>query len=150
MERHRRPPCLPPGQQVIGGACYATCMPNPLAHFAIHVDDVERARTFYTAVFGWTIVPWGPPGFYMIYPDGTEGGGPQGALHARHEPLSGTGLRAFECTFSVEDPAAIADAVEANGGEVIARDIEIPTVGTLCQFRDPDGNLCNAMKYVSH
>ena len=29
-------------------------MTNQLAHFAIHADDLERARKFYAGVFGWT------------------------------------------------------------------------------------------------
>ncbi len=40
--------------------------PNHLAHFAINADDVERAKRFYAAVFGWRFEAWGPPGFYMI------------------------------------------------------------------------------------
>ena len=36
-------------------------MPANLAAFAIHVDDVDRARAFYEAVFGWVFEPWGPP-----------------------------------------------------------------------------------------
>ena len=41
-------------------------MPNNISHFAIQADDVERARRFYSAVFGWTFEAWGPPGFYRI------------------------------------------------------------------------------------
>lgn len=26
---------------------------NNVAHFAVHADDVERARNFYSGVFGW-------------------------------------------------------------------------------------------------
>ena len=29
-------------------------MPNNIAHFSIHADDCERAKTFYERVFGWT------------------------------------------------------------------------------------------------
>ena len=38
-------------------------MTTNLAAFALHVDEVDRARAFYEAVFGWTFEPWGPPGF---------------------------------------------------------------------------------------
>lgn len=124
-------------------------MPNPLAHFAIHADDVERARAFYEAVFGWTFRAWGPPGFYMIYPDGAEDAPtPHGSLQARHEPLEGTGLRGFECSFAVEDVASITEAIAENGGTVVAAGIEIPTVGTLTQFRDTEGNVVTAMQYA--
>jgi uncharacterized protein len=38
-------------------------MSGNLASFAIHVDDVDRARAFYEAVLGWEFEAWGPPGF---------------------------------------------------------------------------------------
>jgi predicted enzyme related to lactoylglutathione lyase len=52
-------------------------MPNDLAHFAIQVDDTQRAIRFYESVFGWNFQPWGPPGFWMIY---TSPGAPTGSL----------------------------------------------------------------------
>ena len=54
-------------------------MPNNLKHFAVHADDVERARKFYEEAFGWKFTAWGPPGFFLIK-TGTEGDpGVQGA-----------------------------------------------------------------------
>jgi predicted enzyme related to lactoylglutathione lyase len=38
-------------------------MPQNVAHFAIHADDVDRARGFYEQVFGWCFEGWGPAGF---------------------------------------------------------------------------------------
>ena len=55
-------------------------MPNNLKHFAIHADDVPRARAFYEKVFGWQFRPWGPPGFYLIQTGTDEDPGVQGAL----------------------------------------------------------------------
>lgn len=34
-------------------------MPAPLRHFAIIAADVDRAKAFYEAVFGWRIEPLG-------------------------------------------------------------------------------------------
>lgn len=39
-------------------------MPNNVKHFAVHADDVDRARKFYESVLGWQFTPWGPPNFY--------------------------------------------------------------------------------------
>ena len=39
---------------------------NNVCHFAVHADDVERARVFYENVFGWRFEEWGPPEFYLI------------------------------------------------------------------------------------
>jgi predicted enzyme related to lactoylglutathione lyase len=122
-------------------------MPNNLASFAIHVDDVDRARAFYEAVFEWTFEPWGPPGFYLIHTGDAASPGIQGLMHKRHSPRADGGLNGFEVTFSVDDVDVIADRVEANGGTITYAKSVIPTVGALIRFLDTEGNDVGAMRY---
>ena len=122
-------------------------MPASLSAFAIHVDDTERAIAFYAAVFGWRFEPWGPPGFYLIHTGDEASPGVQGLMHKRLEPRTGTGLNGFEPTFAVDDVAAVAAAVEANGGTMTMQPSPIPTVGTLIRFLDTEGNDVGAMRY---
>lgn len=122
-------------------------MANNLASFAIHVDDVDRARAFYEAVFGWRFEQWGPPGFYLIQTGDDAAPGIQGLMHARQEPRTGTGLNGIEATFSVDDVNAIAEAVRANGGRITMEPAVIPTVGTLIRFLDTEQNEIGAMTY---
>lgn len=124
-----------------------TAMANNLASFAIHVDDVARARRFYEAVFGWEFEPWGPPDFYLIHTGDAASPGIQGLMHKRHAPRSGTGLNGFEPTFSVADVDRIVALAEANGGTVIFPPTAIPTVGRLARFLDTEGNDVGAMQY---
>lgn len=122
--------------------------PNNLRHFAVECDDVERAKSFYEAVFGWSIRPWGPPGFYQIFSGTPEDPGVLGALQARREPLTGGGgNRAFECTIGVEALEPIVAAVEANGGRVAMSRYRIEGVGELIYFEDTEGNRVGAMAY---
>jgi len=122
-------------------------MPNNIAHFAIHADDVDRARGFYEGVFGWQFEEWGPAGFFRIRTGTADSPGIEGALHARQEPLSGTGVRTFECTVSVDDLAPIKEAVVRLGGHVVLEETAIPTVGTLIHVQDTEGNVFGAMRY---
>jgi predicted enzyme related to lactoylglutathione lyase len=122
-------------------------MPNNLASFAIHVDDVDRARRFYEAVFGWVFEPWGPPGFYLIHTGDEASPGIQGLMHKRQVPRTGTGLNGIEPSFSVDDVDAIAALVEANGGTITFAKGVIPTVGALIRFLDTEGNDIGAMQY---
>jgi predicted enzyme related to lactoylglutathione lyase len=122
-------------------------MPSNLASFAIHVDDVARARRFYERVFGWSFEPWGPPGFYLIHTGNEADPGIQGLMHRRQQPRTGTGLNGIEATFAVDDLDAILAAVEANGGKVTMSKAPIPTVGVLVRFLDTEGNEVGAMKY---
>ncbi|MEO7690231.1 MAG: VOC family protein [Sphingomonas sp.] len=122
-------------------------MPANLASFAIHVDDVDRARRFYEAIFGWEFEPWGPPGFYLIHTGDEASPGIQGLMHKRQVPRTGTGLNGVEPSFSVNDVDAVAALVEANGGTITYAKAVIPTVGALIRFLDTEGNDIGAMQY---
>lgn len=123
-------------------------MAHNVVHFAIHADDVDWARWFYTEVFGWRFEAWGPPNFYRVQTGTADDLGIEGALHERQEPLDGRGVRAFECTVSVDDLGAARAAVLKAGGTVRTQDIDIPGVGTLFQFLDTEGNVLCAMRYI--
>ena len=125
-------------------------MANNVVHFAIHADDVDRAQRFYRGVFGWRFEAWGPPGFYRVHTGTPENPGIEGALHDRNEPLTGTGMRGFHCTVSVDDVAATKAAVVEHGGTIVHDEMEIHTVGTLIGFLDTEGNEVAAMKYLSY
>ena len=122
-------------------------MPNDLAHFAIHADDCPRAKHFYETVFGWTFEPWGPPGFWRIHT--SPGAAVHGALQERREKVTGKGMIGFECSISVEDVKAIADAIAEHGGKVTMPPFEIEGVGTLVMFEDTEGNVVGAMQYLA-
>ena len=120
-------------------------MSNHVVHFAIHADDTERARQFYEQLFGWEFDPWGPPDFFLIR---TGADAPiRGALQQRQEPLSGTGMRGFECTVGVPDVAVTAKSVDRLGGRVTLQPMRIEGVGLLIMFEDTEGNTVGAMQY---
>lgn len=123
---------------------------NNVDFFVIHAGDVDRACAFYSNVFGWSFEPWGPPDFFLISTGPKEHPGIRGALEKRQEPLTGTGMRGFECTIGVADVDAIQTAVEANGGTIVMPPVTIPTVGRMIKFHDTEGNLVCAMRYDQH
>jgi predicted enzyme related to lactoylglutathione lyase len=122
-------------------------MAHNVGHFAIECDDVERAKAFYEAVFGWRIEPWGPPGYYHIYTGAPEAPGILGDLRSRREPLSGTGNRGYECTINVGSLAETLSAVEAHGGRIASKPYRIEGVGDLAYFEDTEGNRAGVMQY---
>lgn len=122
-------------------------MPANLSHFAIECDDVERAKRFYEAVFGWRIEPWGPPGFYQIFTGTAQHPGALGALQSRRQPLTGTGMRGFECSFSVTSVKEVISAVPANGGSIAMSEFRIEGVGNVAFLHDTEGNRFAAMQY---
>jgi uncharacterized protein len=131
-----------------------------LGHFAINADDLDEARRFYQAVFGWTFRAWGPPGFFQIDSEsgpGIAAGGSDGvgagtvaaALQTRRELLPGVRTVGFECTFSVSDVDATAKLVLDHGGKILMERTTIAGVGHLVWFADPAGNVVGAMQYDS-
>ncbi|MGF1507950.1 MAG: VOC family protein [Myxococcota bacterium] len=117
---------------------------NRISHFAVNADDIDRAKQFYEAVLGWSITPWGPPGFFQI---DTGEGGLRGALQQRREIRPGKPMFGFECTVAVSDIAKLEAEVVANGGRIVMEKATIAGVGHLVFFEDPEGNIVGAMEY---
>ncbi len=65
-----------------------------VVHFEIHADDVERAKAFYTAVFGWEFEDWGhvvDSVYWGILTGPDEEPGINGGLLQRPVPTPGAG-----------------------------------------------------------
>jgi predicted enzyme related to lactoylglutathione lyase len=124
-------------------------MPNHIRHFAIHADQVDRARSFYENVFDWGFEPWGPPNFYLIHTGPKDDRGLQGALQQRQQTLDGAGMRGFECTIGVDDLDAILALIPRFGGTVVSKPFAIDGVGRLAFFHDTEGNRVGVMQYDS-
>jgi predicted enzyme related to lactoylglutathione lyase len=122
-------------------------MANHIRHFAIHADDVERARAFYEGAFGWRFEAWGPPNFYLIHTGEAGDKGLQGALQERHAPLTGTGMRGFECTIGVDDLDSMTARITDRGGKLLSQPYTIEGVGRLSFFEDTEGNRVGVMQY---
>jgi len=125
-------------------------MTNQLSHFAIHADDLERARKFYAGVFGWTFQGFGggPMTDFCQIPD-AEGKllAPLGAMQSRKFDAAPQPVIGFECSIAVSDLDAVARAVEANGGKIVMPKAAIPAIGWVVKFMDSEGNLACAVQY---
>lgn len=122
-------------------------MKNRLAHFAIHVDDIERAKKFYDGVFDWSFRSYGQPDFLQIKADHTDNGELIGALQSRSYSPVPEKLIGLECTIAVENIDDIIERVKNNGGQVLMPKTTIPYVGWIIKFLDTEGNLVCAMEY---
>ena len=122
-------------------------MKNKLSHFAIHIDEIDRAKIFYESVFEWGFSSYGPSDFLQIKSDQSEDGELIGAIQARkYSPISEP-IKGFECTIAVEDVDDIISRVKANKGTIVLDKTAIPYVGWIAKFLDTEGNLVCAMQY---
>ncbi len=125
-------------------------MKNRMTHFAIHIDDIERAKSFYDGVFDWGFNSYGQSDFLQIKADKTKDGELIGALQSRNYSPVPEKLIGLECTISVENVDEIIERVKNNGGQLLMPKTAIPNVGWIAKFLDTEGNLICAMQYDSN
>lgn len=107
-------------------------------HFDIAADDPERAKKFYTELFGWKMEkPSGPIEYYLIETttlDGEKGVG--GGLGKRMAPEQR--ITNFVSVPSVDEYLA---RIKQLGGEIVAPKMPVPGWGYLATATDTEGNL---------
>ncbi len=120
-------------------------MSGKVGHFEIPADSVERARKFYSSVFGWkmtvlpgmdyTMVTTGPAGENGMP---TEAGYIGGGLTAR-----GGHVKHPVVTIIVDEITEAEKAVEKHGGKVLQRKQPIGdgSMGFTGYFQDSEGNI---------
>lgn len=122
-------------------------MKNKLTHFAIHIDNMQRARNFYDGVFDWDFNSYGQDDFLQIKADKSENGELIGAMQSRkYSPVSEK-IIGFECSIGVENIEETIDKVKSNGGQILMPKTAIPHVGWIAKFLDTEGNLICAIQY---
>lgn len=115
-------------------------------HFEIQVDDLDRARAFYAAVFGWRFEDYsavvGSPYFGVITGEDGEPGINGGLLpRPSPAPADGHGTNAFVLTVAVDDYDVVDAQILANGGRVALPKAALPGMAWQGYYLDPDGNL---------
>lgn len=122
-------------------------MKNDLAHFAIYIDDMKRAKDFYNNIFGWGFNSYGPEDFLQIKNGSGDDAQLIGALQDRKYSPIDEKINGFECSISVTDIDDIIKKIEANKGKIVMPKTEIPYVGWLVKFLDTEGNILCAVQY---
>jgi uncharacterized protein len=115
-------------------------------HFEIHAEDVQRAVSFYQAVFDWKVEDWGAfagmPYFGVI--TGAEGQpGINGAIMQRQgaNPGAGAPVAGAVLTMGSDDFDATAERVERAGGTVALPKHALTGMAWQGYFIDTEGNV---------
>ncbi len=103
------------------------------SHIELPADDVERAKSFYAAVFGWSFRAMdGFEGYYLFTAGPGDLGGGIG-IRGQNAPQ---GVRNY---VTVDDVEAAVGKVEANGGSVVVPKTDIG-FGWYAAVTDTEGN----------
>jgi uncharacterized protein len=116
-------------------------LPNPVGWFEIHVQDLERAKSFYEAVFDRRLVdlPSIDPSIRMLMFEGVQGqAGASGALiqHPMKKPSSEGAMIYFSCS----DCAIQAQRAIEQGGQIHKPRTSIGPYGFMAIIGDTEGN----------
>ncbi|HJQ08400.1 MAG TPA: VOC family protein [Candidatus Saccharimonadales bacterium] len=118
---------------------------QPVVHFEIPLDDVAAGKTFYSAVFGWSMTdtPMGGKMYTSATTTPTddtqlptEPGAINGALIQREITL-----QAPVIVVGVDSLDTYIKKIEDAGGQVVKAKQELPGVGSYAYVSDPQGNV---------
>ena len=108
-----------------------------ISHFDIPSDDPERAKKFYSDVFGWKFDKWdGPMEYWMIKTGDDSEPGINGGM-ARRMP----GQIGMTNTVTVKSLDEYTGKVQAKCGQILIPKMPIPGVGYFATCMDTEGNI---------
>ena len=103
--------------------------------FEIPADDPERAKLFYSNLFGWKINPFPGSGDYSHIDTGGAEDTPDGALKRRQRPEE-----PIVNYVSVNSVDKFADKIAKLGGKVCMAKTAVPQMGYFAVCQDTEGN----------
>lgn len=114
-------------------------MINPVVHFEIPVNDLDRAMGFYETVFGYKLRRENVDGYAMaFFPRGEDVPGASGAL--AQGDVYRPGKSGPILYFDVQDIDATLERARANGAKILYPKKDIGEGGFVAEIEDSEGN----------
>jgi uncharacterized protein len=111
-------------------------MANQCDHIELTTTHPDRARDFYSKLFGWKIQAMpnpGEEGEYLMFQTGSNQGG---GITGKMVPEQPTAWMPY---ITVDSVQKILDAAAALGGDVVMGHTPIGAMGAIAVLRDPTG-----------
>ncbi len=127
---------------------------NKVVHFEIPVDDLARAKKFYSSIFGWEITDWPMPGGVTYTGVRTvsvdektfipkEPGAINGGMTQRSKQVPTPII-----TISVSSIDEYVKKIEAAGGKEVMPKGEVPDMGFYAYVLDSEGNVIGLWEHL--
>ena len=117
---------------------------DKVVHFEIPVDDVDRARGFYGAVFEWGLQPMEEYDYTLALTtpidEKTQVPTEPGAINGGLQPRTAE-TPTPRIVIQVDSIDESLKKVEAEGGNIVSPRAEMPGMGAYAYFKDTEGNL---------
>ncbi len=116
-----------------------------VVHFEVQADDVERAKAFYTAVFGWSFQDYSEYAgstYWGIVTGPEDQPGINGGLLPRPAPAPavGQGTNGFVCTLGVDSYDETERRILDAGGQIALAKMALPGMAWQGYYVDTEGN----------
>jgi predicted enzyme related to lactoylglutathione lyase len=117
-------------------------MHNPVVHWEMLSKDPDKVAGFYENLFGWKIQNM-PELNYRVVDTGAEAGVNGGIFRPdKPEPWPGN----LTMYVNVDDLAAYRKKITEAGGKILIEEQDVPGMGSLSLFTDPDGRMMGLWK----
>ena len=116
-------------------------MGRPVVHWELWSDNPEKIAKFYQQVFDWDVREI-PELNYRLVETGGSGGINGGIMKPQRGPWPGK----LAFYIDVDDLDGYAGKIEQAGGKIVVDKMDVPGVGQLSLFEDPDGRVLGMWK----
>jgi predicted enzyme related to lactoylglutathione lyase len=106
-----------------------------VVHFEIPAEHPGKSLDFYKNAFGWTFQKWGEQDYWLFETGQGKSPGINGALIKRQDHF-----QSVVNTISVDSIDGSIKTITDSGGQVLTPVMDLPNIGKIAYFRDPDGN----------
>lgn len=111
-------------------------MGRPVVHWELWSENPDAAARFYQQVFDWKIQHI-PDLKYHVVDTGGDGGINGGIMKPQRGPWPGK----LAFYIDVDDLDAYSEKIRRAGGKIVVEKMDVPGVGQLSLFEDPDGRV---------
>ena len=118
-------------------------MGQPVVHWELWSEDPDRISNFNKQVFDWQIRNIPEMNYHMV-----ETGGKGGINGGIMKPQAGPWPGKLALYIDVDDLDAYAAKIKAAGGKIVVDKMDVPGVGQLSLFEDPDGRVLGMWKQI--
>ncbi len=115
-------------------------MGRPVVHWELWSEDPEKIATFYQRVFDWKIQHIPDLKYHVVE---TGVGGINGGIM---KPQRGPWPGKLAFYIDVDDLDEYGEKIKRAGGKIVVEKMDVPGVGQLSLFEDPEGRVLGMWK----
>jgi uncharacterized protein len=116
-------------------------MGRPVVHWEFWSENPEQLSDFYHTVFDWQIRTIPELGYRSV-----DTGGPGGINGGIVKPKRGPWPGKLALYIDVDDIDSYATSITGAGGKIVVEKMDVPGVGQMALFEDPDGRVLGLWK----